>query len=125
MRNSQGINGRIKNPSYVDGDSEFGEYPWQVAILKKDPKESVYVCGGTLIDENHIITAAHCVKTYSGFDLRVRLGEWDVNHDVEFYPYVSKQVFIKVFFLFMKYIVFRWKEISFPFLFIQVIMLEH
>ncbi|CRK95878.1 CLUMA_CG009324, isoform B [Clunio marinus] len=92
VRNSQGINGRIKNPVYIDGDSEFGEYPWQAAILKKDPKESVYVCGGTLIDANHIITAAHCVKTYSGFDLRVRLGEWDVNHDVEFYPYVERDV---------------------------------
>lgn len=74
MRNAQGINGRVKTPSYVDGNSEFGEYPWQAAILKKDPKESVYVCGGTLIDPSHIITAAHCVKTYSGFDLRVRLG---------------------------------------------------
>lgn len=63
VRHSQGINGRIKNPVYVDGDSEFGEYPWQVAILKKDPKESVYVCGGTLIDALHIITAAHCIKT--------------------------------------------------------------
>ncbi|XP_050073469.1 uncharacterized protein LOC126561398 [Anopheles maculipalpis] len=92
VRNAQGINGRIKNPVYVDGDSEFGEYPWQVAILKKDPKESVYVCGGTLIDNLHILTAAHCVKTYNGFDLRVRLGEWDVNHDVEFYPYIERDV---------------------------------
>ncbi|XP_055629559.1 uncharacterized protein LOC129770626 isoform X3 [Toxorhynchites rutilus septentrionalis] len=91
-RNAQGINGRIKNPVYVDGDSEFGEYPWQVAILKKDPKESVYVCGGTLIDNRYIVTAAHCVKTYNGFDLRVRLGEWDVNHDVEFYPYIERDV---------------------------------
>ncbi|XP_018574272.1 uncharacterized protein LOC108913237 [Anoplophora glabripennis] len=91
-RHAQGINGRIKNPVYVDGDSEFGEYPWQVAILKKDPKESVYVCGGTLIDPLHVITAAHCVKTYTGFDLRVRLGEWDVNHDVEFYPYIERDI---------------------------------
>ncbi|XP_041986218.1 uncharacterized protein LOC121738310 [Aricia agestis] len=92
IRHSQGINGRIKTPSYVDGDSEFGEYPWQVAILKKDPKESVYVCGGTLIDGLHIMTAAHCIKSYKGFELRVRLGEWDVNHDVEFYPYVERDV---------------------------------
>ncbi|KAH1002597.1 hypothetical protein HUJ04_008672 [Dendroctonus ponderosae] len=91
-RHSQGINGRIKNPVYVDGDSEFGEYPWQVAILKKDPKESVYVCGGTLIDPLHILTAAHCVKQYTNFDLRVRLGEWDVNHDVEFYPYIERDI---------------------------------
>lgn len=62
VRHTHGINGRIKNPVYIEGDSEFGEYPWQVAILKKDPKESVYVCGGTLIDHLYIITAAHCVK---------------------------------------------------------------
>ncbi|XP_013140259.1 PREDICTED: uncharacterized protein LOC106104678 [Papilio polytes] len=92
IRHSQGINGRIKTPSYIDGDSEFGEYPWQAAILKKDPKESVYVCGGTLIDGLHIVTAAHCVKSYKGFELRVRLGEWDVNHDVEFYPYIERDV---------------------------------
>lgn len=92
VRHSTGINGRIKTPAYVDGDSEFGEYPWQVAILKKDPKESVYVCGGTLIDALHIITAAHCVKTYTNYDLRVRLGEWDVNHDVEFYPYIERDI---------------------------------
>ncbi|XP_050541303.1 uncharacterized protein LOC126905549 isoform X2 [Daktulosphaira vitifoliae] len=91
-RNTQGITGRIKTPSYVDGDSEFGEYPWQVAILKKDPQESVYVCGGTLIDAYHVLTAAHCIKTYKEQDLRVRLGEWDVNHDVEFYPYVEQDV---------------------------------
>lgn len=28
VRNTQGITGRIKNPSYIDGDSEFGEWPW-------------------------------------------------------------------------------------------------
>ncbi|CAD1480033.1 unnamed protein product, partial [Heterotrigona itama] len=92
VRYTQGINGRIKTPSYVDGDAEFGEYPWQVAILKKDPTESVYVCGGTLISPRHILTAAHCVKTHAARDLRVRLGEWDVNHDVEFYPYIERDV---------------------------------
>ncbi|XP_008544250.1 uncharacterized protein LOC103568970 isoform X2 [Microplitis demolitor] len=92
VRNGQGINGRIKTPAYVDGDSEFGEYPWQVAILKKDPSESVYVCGGTLISPRHILTAAHCVKTHVGHDLRARLGEWDVNHDVEFYPYIERDI---------------------------------
>ncbi|XP_053987952.1 uncharacterized protein LOC128881189 [Hylaeus volcanicus] len=91
-RYTQGINGRIKTPAHIDGDAEFGEYPWQVAILKKDPTESVYVCGGTLISSKHILTAAHCVKTYAARDLRVRLGEWDVNHDVEFYPYIERDV---------------------------------
>ncbi|XP_046469211.1 uncharacterized protein [Neodiprion pinetum] len=92
VRNSQGINGRIKTPAHIDGDSEFGEYPWQVAILKKDPSESVYVCGGTLIGPRHILTAAHCIKTHAGRDLRARLGEWDVNHDVEFFPYIERDI---------------------------------
>ncbi|XP_030079630.1 uncharacterized protein LOC111604655 isoform X1 [Drosophila hydei] len=92
VRNAAGITGRIKNPVYIDGDSEFGEYPWHVAILKKDPKESIYACGGTLIDAQHIISAAHCIKSQNGFDLRVRLGEWDVNHDVEFFPYIERDV---------------------------------
>ncbi|XP_046827988.1 uncharacterized protein LOC124428207 [Vespa crabro] len=91
-RYTKGVNARIKTPAYIDGDSEFGEYPWQVAILKKDSTESVYVCGGTLISPRHIITAAHCVKTYAGRDLRARLGEWDVNHDVEFYPYIERDI---------------------------------
>ncbi|XP_037945945.1 serine proteinase stubble-like, partial [Teleopsis dalmanni] len=92
VRNAAGITGRIKTPVYVDGDSEFGEYPWHVAILKKDPKESIYACGGTLIDAQHVITAAHCIKSQNGFDLRARLGEWDVNHDVEFFPYIERDV---------------------------------
>ena len=29
---------------------------------------------------------------YTHYDLRVRLGEWDVNHDVEFYPHIERDV---------------------------------
>ena len=41
-----------------------GEYPWQVAILKKEQYDNVYVCGGSLIDGTHLITAAHCIAQY-------------------------------------------------------------
>jgi len=65
------------------------EYPWQVAILKKEEFDNVYVCGGALIDGSHILTAAHSIKDYKPEDLRIRLGEWDVNNDSEFYTHIE------------------------------------
>ncbi|ODN04618.1 Serine proteinase stubble, partial [Orchesella cincta] len=91
-RNARGITGRISNPGFTEGDTDYGEYPWQVAILKKDGYDNVYVCGGALLDNRHIITAAHCIKGHGPTELRVRLGEWDVNHETEFYPHVERDV---------------------------------
>ncbi|XP_032795398.2 uncharacterized protein LOC116931857 [Daphnia magna] len=91
-RNPQGINGRIKTLPYADGEAEFAEYPWQAAILKKDQYDNVYVCGGALVGPSHILTAAHCIKGNAPGDLRVRLGEWDVNRESEFYPHIEKDV---------------------------------
>merc|ERR1719350_323187 len=93
-RNAHGVTGRINNPAqkYNEGDTEFGEYPWQAAILKKEEYDNVYVCGGSLIDSSHIPTAAHCIKQYRPEELRIRLGEWDVNNDSEFYPNIELDV---------------------------------
>ncbi len=46
------------------------EYPWQVAILKNEEQDNVFVCGGTLIDGSHILTAAHCIKNLQPNQLR-------------------------------------------------------
>jgi secreted trypsin-like serine protease len=93
-RNAHGVNGRINTPlaELAEGDTEFGEYPWQVAILKKEQYDNVYVCGGSLIDGSHLLTAAHCIKVYRPEELRIRLGEWDVNNDSEFYPNIELDV---------------------------------
>lgn len=37
-----------------------GQFPWHAALYRKDGDTDTYVCGGTLIDEQHIVTAAHC-----------------------------------------------------------------
>ena len=93
-RNAHGVTGRINNPAqkWDEGDTEFGEYPWQVALLKKEQYDNVYVCGASLIDASHLLTAAHCIKQYRPEELRVRLGEWDVNNDSEFYPNIELDV---------------------------------
>eukprot|EP00096_Caligus_rogercresseyi_P011806 TRINITY_DN476_c0_g1_i5.p1 TRINITY_DN476_c0_g1~~TRINITY_DN476_c0_g1_i5.p1 ORF type:complete len:888 (-),score=210.15 TRINITY_DN476_c0_g1_i5:343-3006(-) len=99
QRNSQGINGRITGTLFErkNGETEFGEYPWQVAILKKDTLDNVYLCAGSLIDGSHVITAAHCVRGYNPDELVLRLGEWDVNNDSEFYTHIeidAKHIFV-------------------------------
>lgn len=86
LRQSSGIVGRVKNPHYVSGNTEFGEYPWHVAILNINGE---YVCGGALIDDRHVLTAAHCVSSLSPLQLKVRLGDWDVSGPLEFYSHVE------------------------------------
>lgn len=83
---SRGVLARVKTPHYVKGDTEFGEYPWHVAILKHDDE---YVCGGALIDERHVLTAAHCIDGLNPQYLKLRLGEWDVSGPIEFYSHVE------------------------------------
>ncbi|XP_065073053.1 CLIP domain-containing serine protease B15-like [Ochlerotatus camptorhynchus] len=39
-----------------------GEWPWHAAIYHKINRSNKYVCGGTLINEHVVITAAHCVR---------------------------------------------------------------
>ncbi|KAK8728788.1 hypothetical protein OTU49_008939, partial [Cherax quadricarinatus] len=91
-RNSVGLLGRVKNHDLQQGDTEFGEYPWQAAILRRETGESVYVCGAALVDSQHLVTAAHCITGLSPGELKVRLGEWDVGGDTEFYRYVESPV---------------------------------
>ncbi|KAJ8668467.1 hypothetical protein QAD02_010130 [Eretmocerus hayati] len=74
----------IGSPDRIVGGSATAmrEYPWMVALEFRTPKEDKKMaCGGSLITNQHILTAAHCIKGLSiprGWSLvSVRLGEWD------------------------------------------------
>ncbi|XP_045612769.2 phenoloxidase-activating factor 2 [Procambarus clarkii] len=93
LQHTQGLLGRVKDLHKGKGDAEFGKYPWQAAVLKVvDAGDVVYVCGGALLDHQHVLTAAHCVNSLQVSQLRVRLGEWDVKTETEFYSHLELPV---------------------------------
>ncbi|XP_053683596.1 enteropeptidase-like [Sabethes cyaneus] len=61
-----------------------GDWPWHAAIFHSNGPSTEYVCGGTIISEEFIVTAAHCVmNAKNGFPLApsritVRLGIHDL-----------------------------------------------
>jgi len=63
------------------GPADPGEYPWMVALVDAstaNPSNGQF-CGGSLIDAEWVLTAAHCVFDFFGFmispeDLEVVLG---------------------------------------------------
>ncbi|XP_066924852.1 transmembrane protease serine 13-like [Clytia hemisphaerica] len=75
-----GIN-KFNNPfiSFVVGGkiTTREKWIWQAAIYHYD----IFLCGGTLVDKQYVVTAAHCVNDYGymkdkeGFD--IVLGDWD------------------------------------------------
>ncbi|XP_045612616.2 uncharacterized protein [Procambarus clarkii] len=92
LRNAAGLLGRVKTAHFVEGDADFGEYPWQAAILRRKEGEIMYQCGATLIDDRHVLTAAHCMEGLHPSQLKVRLGEWDVAGNSEFYTHLELRV---------------------------------
>uniref|UniRef100_A0A182YKD7 Uncharacterized protein n=1 Tax=Anopheles stephensi TaxID=30069 RepID=A0A182YKD7_ANOST len=62
--------------------TQLEDFPWTALIEYAKPDGSYgYHCGGTLINQDHIVTAAHCVSSLpDGWKVhRVRLGEWDLS----------------------------------------------
>ena len=44
-------------------DAEENQFPWQ-AYLEITKTSVVSICGGSLVSDHHVITAAHCVENW-------------------------------------------------------------
>jgi len=63
-------------PNIAGGDDSVpGEWPWMARLLYPDDNW----CGGTLVSQYHVVTAAHCIKgqSISQVPVKVRLGDTD------------------------------------------------
>ncbi|KAK7067876.1 Transmembrane protease serine 6 [Halocaridina rubra] len=53
-------------------DATINEWPWQAALMYAGSQQ---FCGGSLINDRYVLTAAHCIEGLQASDMNVRLGE--------------------------------------------------
>lgn len=51
-------------------DAKDGEFPYQVSLQRKGK----HFCGGSIISENVILTAAHCIQEQKVYNIKVLVG---------------------------------------------------
>ncbi|XP_017117015.1 pro-resilin-like [Drosophila elegans] len=85
MSNVNGL-GFIKG---ITGDqARPGQYPWVVAVFSNGK----YLCGGSLISSDYVLTVAHPLVVKTETDLVVRAGEWNMDTNEESFQIENREV---------------------------------
>merc|ERR1711892_348720 len=76
----------VKKTSRIVGgkETEVNEYPWMAALAKTKTGDENFFCGGTLIGDQWVVTASHCLfnnqdgtDPLRATDISIVLGEHD------------------------------------------------
>lgn len=67
---------------FIQNGEDFprGKYPWLTAIFHKENFALAFKCGGSLISETMVVTAAHCVYTVKEDRVVVSMGRYDLDN---------------------------------------------
>ncbi|XP_070545454.1 uncharacterized protein [Ptychodera flava] len=83
-------------PNFDSNAVEPGNWPWHVALYKRDGSGNDYLCSGALVMENWVATSASCVHGIAKEDITVwagkqslsSAGDMDTGHVIKsIYPY--------------------------------------
>ncbi|KAL7737867.1 hypothetical protein ACLKA6_006243 [Drosophila palustris] len=74
---------------YENHEASYAEFPWMVALTDM---QASYVCGGTLIHPQVVLTSAHNVANHSSDSLLARAGEFDLNSQREPHAYQTRRL---------------------------------
>ncbi|KAK4314821.1 hypothetical protein Pmani_013927 [Petrolisthes manimaculis] len=73
----------LERPKIVSGHTPPpGAHPWMVAINLRTTRGPEQWCGGAILNEDYVLTAAHCVYKYKSPTYLLRVGDFDT-HVVE------------------------------------------
>nr|XP_023024181.1 melanization protease 1-like [Leptinotarsa decemlineata] len=75
--------------------ADLGQFPWMALLGYKQKRVDFieYLCGGTIITETYVLTAAHCIGVGKHHKLvQVRLGEHDLRSSTDCQVYHGKRV---------------------------------
>ncbi|XP_070073040.1 phenoloxidase-activating factor 2 isoform X3 [Drosophila takahashii] len=86
VRNTGGLDFTLSG--VTQNEAGFGEFPWTVALLHSGNLS--YFCAGSLIHQQVVLTAVHCVEAHGTETFIVRAGEWDTQTTKERLPYQER-----------------------------------
>ncbi|KAK7068860.1 Neurotrypsin, partial [Halocaridina rubra] len=66
--------------------------PWLIALRTRREAGGELLCGGVIISEDFVLTAAHCVNVFGRLNIVIRVGDYnsDFNEDYEEDFYIDK-----------------------------------
>ena len=68
---------RKKHPRIINGTrTSRGDYPFMVS-LRRNNGSFLTFCGASILDRNHVITAAHCVEDEVPENVLLFFGQWN------------------------------------------------
>jgi len=79
-----GIRTNLKFRITFGKTASTGEFPWVASLIYKNQRgRAIPLCGGALVSNEHVVTAAHCDVSQGSFSLKsVILGQIDISTPV-------------------------------------------